>query len=158
MFPSWCFLLVHEVIYAPGYDCPEEGERGHDCFEYSCAECDECGAYVEEDDLEYWGDDMRLCPGCFEKYFPPYDEAKNLEETTEAYEAMLERLVGKKTDQEEGEIDIETEMDEDSFQHSMENLKTLMLFKGYRDYEQRSNMLIDELRCAQLVQWRRGIG
>ena len=91
-----------------------------DCFEYNCAACDKCGDYVEEDDLTYWGDDYRLCPSCFEEYFPPFDEEKNLEETREAYEGMLKRLVGKKTDQEEGIVEIETDMDEDSFRHSIE--------------------------------------
>ena len=108
---------------------PEEDE-GHilqdgrlvcdDCYEFNCASCDECGSIVEEDDLTYWGDDYRLCPECFKKYFPPFDEEKNLEETREAYEGMLKRLVGKKTDHEEGTVEIETDMDEDSFRHFIE--------------------------------------
>ena len=90
-----------------------------DCFEFNCAACDECGDYVEEDDLTYWGDDYRLCPSCFEKYFPSFNEEKNLEETKEAYEGMLKRMIGKKTNQEEGIIEIETDMDEESFRHSI---------------------------------------
>ena len=91
------------------------------CFEYNCASCDDCGEYLEEEDLEYWGDDYRLCPECFEQYFPSFDSKKNLEETTDAYEAMKKRLIGRKTDQEEGRtISIETEMDDDSFKYQIE--------------------------------------
>lgn len=91
-----------------------------DCLEYNCASCDDCGEYVEEDDLTNWGDDYRLCPDCFEQYFPSFDSKKNLEETTEAYEAMKKRLIGRKTDQEGGTIYIETDMDDDSFKYQIE--------------------------------------
>lgn len=91
------------------------------CFEFSCAACDDCGEYVEEDELENWGDDYRLCPDCFEQYFPSFDKKKNLDETTEAYEAMKKRLIGKKTDRNEAVVvSIDTEMNDDSFSYSIE--------------------------------------
>ena len=108
----------------------EEDDKGHvlkdgrlvcdSCFEYSCAKCDDCGEYVEEDELDYWGDDYRLCEDCIQKYFPPFDEEKNNEETAEAYEAMLKRLVGKQTDREDDYIEIETDMNEESFKYYIE--------------------------------------
>ena len=108
----------------------EEDDEGHylkdgrlvcsGCFEFSCAPCDDCGELFEEDDLTGWGDDYRLCPECFKQYFPPYDYRKNLEETTEAYEAMCKRLIGKKTDHEEDDIHIETDMNDDSFKYEID--------------------------------------
>lgn len=108
-----------------------EDEKGHilkderlvcdGCFEYNCASCDDCGEYLEEDDLEYWGDDYRLCPECFELYFPSYDRKKNLEETSKAYAAMKKRLIGKKTNQNEsGTVCIETDMNDESFKYRIE--------------------------------------
>jgi len=108
----------------------EEDDEGHilkdgrlvcdGCFEYSCAACDDCGEYVEEDDLEYWGDDYRLCEDCFKQYFPSFDEKENEKETAEAYEAMLKRMIGKKTNREDDYIEIETDMDDDSFRYYIE--------------------------------------
>jgi len=69
-----------------------------DCFDYSCAECGFCGKIVPEDELEFFGDDVRICPDCFAEEFPDVDEDKNLEETTEAYEAMKKRLIGLKVE------------------------------------------------------------
>ena len=121
--------MEEERICALCEEALSEEDEGHvlkdgrlvcdDCFEYSCAPCDDCGEYMAEDDLTFWGDDYRLCPDCYQVYFPPYDEAKNLEETKEAYDAMLKRLLGKKTDREDDYIEIETDMNEDSFKYEI---------------------------------------
>ncbi len=89
------------------------------CAEFRCAVCDECEELVEEDEMTFWGEDCRLCPECYEKYFPPYDEKKVLEETQKAYEGMLKRLIGKKTDREAEDIFIETDMNDDAFKYEI---------------------------------------
>ena len=65
------------------------------CFDEMYAECDECGEITLIDDLTYWGE-MRICPSCMEFHCPSFDKAKNEEETTEAYEIMKARYLGKK--------------------------------------------------------------
>ena len=89
------------------------------CYELETDECGECGERFHEDDLEYWGDDFRLCPDCFKKYFPDFDKDENLKETADAYEAMKRRYIGRKLD-ENSELDISTDMNEDSFSYSFE--------------------------------------
>lgn len=113
-----------------GEELPEEDEGVvlkdgrlvcENCSDTCCGCCDECGEYVEEDELTYWGDDMRLCPDCFEQYFPPFDKKKNDDETIDAYEAMKKRLVGKLTEIDgPSVIHIETEMDEESYRRSID--------------------------------------
>ncbi len=88
------------------------------CYEFSTKECDECGRRFPEDELEPWGDDMRLCPECFKEIFPDFDEEENREETKDAYEAMKARYIGRKLEDWE-ELDIRTEMDDDSFSYSI---------------------------------------
>ena len=115
--------------------CDEEidksEEKGHElfdgrrvcdaCFESSCECCSICGKECHEDDLQYFGDDMLLCPDCFAEEFPEFDEKKNNEETQEAYEAFKARLIGKRTNLEgPGGIICETEMDEDAYRWSVE--------------------------------------
>ena len=91
------------------------------CAEYNCGCCDQCGDYVEEDDLTYWGDDMRLCPDCFKEEFPPFNKADNDAETQEAYDAMRARLIGRKTELKGPRtVSVETEMDEDSYKYGIE--------------------------------------
>ena len=123
--------MDEERICALCEETLEEDDEGHlledgrlvcdSCFEYSCGQCDSCGGYFEEDDLEHWGDDMLLCPDCFEKEFPPFDAVKNHAETQAAYDAMKKRLIGKKTNVEGPDtVSIETDMDEDSYRRKIE--------------------------------------
>lgn len=89
------------------------------CYENALCECDECGERFPEDDMENWGDDMRLCPDCFHKYFPAFDAAENLKETEDAYEEMKSRFVGRKLEDWE-DLYIKTDMDDESFSYSIE--------------------------------------
>ena len=89
------------------------------CYEENFAECDLCGTMVKEDDLQYYGDDARICPDCFAEQFPKVDIEKNLEETTEAYENMKARLLGLKVEDITDEIyDYDSGMDEDGYRYA----------------------------------------
>ena len=90
-----------------------------DCLENDYACCDECGEYVLFDEMKNYGDDMRLCPDCYSELFPSFDIDKNIKDTTEAYEAMKKRLIGKQTNHDEGCVDIETEMNDDGFKYEI---------------------------------------
>lgn len=104
--------LIKDMIHAQ-YDDEDYCQL---CFEEYFAKCDLCGEMVLDDDMTAWGDDMKLCPSCFEKEFPDVDEEKNLEETTPAYEAMLQRLVGRKVaNMVDDEYEYDTGMDEDGY-------------------------------------------
>lgn len=71
-------------------------------------ECYMCGKMTLRDDLQFWGD-VRICPDCMEEQCPSFDENENEEETTEAYEAMLSRYVGRKSTKFKGQkIDLST--------------------------------------------------
>lgn len=89
------------------------------CYENELYECDECGERFPEDDMENWGDDMRLCPDCFRKYFPDFNAAENLKETEDAYEEMKSRFVGRKLEDWE-DLCIKTDMDDENFSYSLE--------------------------------------
>ena len=54
-----------------------------------------CGEFTFIDDLEYWGD-VLICPECMEEQCPDYDEEDNEEEVEAAFQAMLEKYVGRK--------------------------------------------------------------
>ena len=71
------------------------------CHDQLFAECEMCGATVLEDDMKFWGD-CRVCPDCYEAQCPSFDEDENQEETTEGYEAMLKKFVGRKSRKEKG--------------------------------------------------------
>ena len=55
-----------------------------------------CGKIVANDDLQPWGD-CSICRECMEENCPSFDEEENKEQTTEAYESMRQRVIGKKT-------------------------------------------------------------
>ena len=74
---------------------------------------------VRKNMMENWGDDMRLCPDCFRKYFPDFNAAENLKETEDAYEEMKSRFVGRKLEDWE-DLYIKTDMDDESFSYSLE--------------------------------------
>ena len=78
------------------------------CHNELFGECYMCGRTVPEDDLQFWGD-VRICPECMEEQCPSFDEDENEEETTEAYEAMLKRYVGRKSTKYKGQdVDLST--------------------------------------------------
>lgn len=65
------------------------------CFDMAYPECEFCGKRVFEDDMKFWGD-CYCCPECYEEFNPSFDAEENKRETTEAYEAMLKRYIGRK--------------------------------------------------------------
>lgn len=66
------------------------------CFDFAYPECEFCGKRIPEDDMKYWGDCL-CCPDCYEGFCPSFDPEENEKETTEAYEAMLKKYIGKKS-------------------------------------------------------------
>lgn len=66
------------------------------CFDFAYPECEFCGKRVSEDDMLFWGD-CHCCPECYEGFNPSFDPDENERETTEAYEAMLKRYIGRKS-------------------------------------------------------------
>lgn len=83
----------------------EEGERYtledgtvicEECFDASYGKCDFCDRIVPEDELIGYGD-CRVCRDCLEEECPSFDEKENEEETTEAYETMCRKYIGKRT-------------------------------------------------------------
>ena len=65
------------------------------CYSHQYPKCEFCGERIPEDDMKFWGD-CYCCPECYEGFNPSFDEEKNEKETTEAYEAMLKRYMGRK--------------------------------------------------------------
>lgn len=89
------------------------------CFENLFSECGLCGRMVLYDDMEFFGDDLRICPDCFAEEFPHVDVAANEEETTPAYEAMKKRLIGLKVeDMADETYEYDSEMDEDGYRYT----------------------------------------
>ncbi len=71
-------------------------------------ECYMCGKIFPAEDMQYWGD-VLICPECMEEQCPSFDEEENEKETTEAYEAMLKKYVGRKSTAYKGkEVDLST--------------------------------------------------
>ncbi len=66
------------------------------CFDSAFPRCEFCDKRVPEDDMKYWGD-CYCCPECYEGFCPSFDADENEKETTEAYEAMLKRYIGRKS-------------------------------------------------------------
>ncbi len=68
------------------------------CFDDQYGICDSCGKVELSDELTYWGDSL-LCRSCLSDALPDleYDQEENEEETTEAFEEMKSRYLGKKT-------------------------------------------------------------
>ena len=67
-----------------------------ECFDSAYPKCEFCGKRVFEDDMKYWGD-CYCCPKCYEGFNPSFDPEENINETTEAYEAMLKKYIGRKS-------------------------------------------------------------
>ena len=89
------------------------------CYDNNTEECGLCGGRFPEDDMEFFGDDLRICPDCYAKEFPEVDEKANIEETTPAYEAMLARLIGRKVaNMVDGTYEYDSGMDEDGYRTS----------------------------------------
>lgn len=89
------------------------------CYEYNTEECGLCGGRFPEDDMEFFGDDIRICPECFAKEFPEVDVAANEEETTPAYEAMKKRLIGLKVeDMADETYEYDSGMDDDGYRYT----------------------------------------
>ena len=78
----------------PISDLEEEYLEEYEDGDY--ARCEICEARVPEDELTWWGD-CRICPDCLDERVPSFDEEENEAETTEAYEEMLERVLGLQT-------------------------------------------------------------
>ena len=56
-----------------------------------------------------WGD-CHCCPDCYEGFNPPFNSEENERETTEAYEAMLNKYIGKKSETiRDDSVDLELE-------------------------------------------------
>lgn len=66
------------------------------CYDFAFPKCEFCGKRAPEDEMKYWGD-CHCCPECYEDFCPSFDSDENKEETTEAYEAMLKRYIGRKS-------------------------------------------------------------
>lgn len=64
------------------------------CYDELYSECCICGKAVLADELLPWGDSS-ICSECLEVICPEFDEDENETETTEAYQAMLCRYVGR---------------------------------------------------------------
>ncbi len=82
-------------------DLIEEDDKYYceSCHDELFAECYICGKMTLKDDLQFWGD-VEICPDCMEERCPSFDEAENEDDTTEAYEAMLKKYVGRKSQKE----------------------------------------------------------
>lgn len=89
---------------------PEEGSvLCPGCYDGAFPKCEFCGERVPEDDMEYWGD-CYCCPECYEEFNPSFDPEVNEEETTEAYEAMLKKYIGRKSETiRDDSVDLELE-------------------------------------------------
>ena len=106
------FLADNMTVYKDDYYC-------ENCVEEHFEECGLCGQLTHEDDLEFFGDDIRICPDCFAAEFPEVDEAANEEETTPAYEAMKERLIGLRVEDMANETyEYDSGMDDDGYRYS----------------------------------------
>lgn len=82
------------------------------CYDSAFPECVFCGKRVSELDMEYWGDCL-CCPECYEGFNPSFDPEENEQETTEAYEAMLKKYIGRKsTTIRDDSVDLELECTE----------------------------------------------
>ena len=114
-----CALCGKEIEDEDYHELPDGRIVCDYCYENEMDECGECGERFPVDDLEYWGDDFRLCPDCFRQYFPEFDQEENLKENAEAYEAMKRRYIGRKLD-EYSETSIKTDMDDESFSYFLE--------------------------------------
>lgn len=89
------------------------------CYEYNTEECGLCGGRFPEDDMEFFGDDIRICPKCFAREFPEVDVAANEAETTPAYEEMKRRLVGRKVaDMVDETYEYDSGMDDDGYRYT----------------------------------------
>lgn len=83
-----------------------------DCYDFAYPKCEFCKKRVAEDDMKYWGD-CYCCPECYEGFNPSFDPDENEKETTEAYEAMLKRYIGKKSSSiRDKTVELETEYDD----------------------------------------------
>ncbi len=79
------------------------------CFDFAYPKCEFCGERVSEDDIKYWGD-CYCCPECYEGFNPTFDSEENERETTEAYEAMLKKYIGRKSETiRDDSVDLELE-------------------------------------------------
>lgn len=104
-------------------DCEGEecGLLCEECMD-KYAQCEMCGRLTLVEDLTYWGD-VQICPDCLDAECPGmnFDEEWNIEQTTEAYEAMKARYVGRKAENHAGEtLEMTMELDEPCVTYSME--------------------------------------
>lgn len=91
-----CSNCSEEIEPGDEYAVTEEGKiLCLGCFDFAYPECEFCKKRVPEDDMKYWGD-CYCCPECYEEFNPSFYPKENEAETTEAYEAMLKRYIGKK--------------------------------------------------------------
>ncbi len=89
------------------------------CYNDMFAECEMCGNVVSDDELVFLGD-IRICPDCLEEQCPSFDEKQNKEETTEAYEAMLKRYIGRKSISFKGKtVDLSTGTSDSNVDYSL---------------------------------------
>ena len=66
------------------------------CFDHLFPICEFCGKRMAEDEVDYWGDCI-CCPECYEGFYPTFSQEENEVETNEAYQAMMKRYIGKKS-------------------------------------------------------------
>lgn len=82
------------------------------CYENEYDECAMCGEIVRIDDMFPWGD-CRICPECMEEQCPSFDQEENEAETTQAYENMKAKYVGRKAlEYQKGTFDFDYESDD----------------------------------------------
>ena len=94
------------------YEPEEDSVLCPGCYDFAFPKCEFCGTRVPEDDMEYWGD-CYCCPECYEDFNPSFDPEENEEETTESYEAMLKRYIGRKSKSiRDDTVELEAEYDD----------------------------------------------
>ncbi len=114
-----CAMCGEDIEDVDYHDLPDGRIVCDYCYDNITAECSECGTRYLKVCLERWKYDYILCPDCFKRYFPDFDQEENRKQTEAAYEAMKRRFVGRKV-QEWNKLKIRTEMDEDSFSYSID--------------------------------------
>ena len=92
------------------------------CYEEryaDCVECVICGEMKPADDMEPWGE-YYICPDCLEEKCPTFNEIENEKETTEAYESMKKRYIGRKVSNfEDVSCELEYDLDDPCVKYTM---------------------------------------
>ena len=89
------------------------------CYEELYSECVICGEMKLADDMQPWGD-YPICPECLEEICPTFVRAENEKETTEAYESMKKRYIGRKVSNfEDVSCELEYDLDDPCVKYTM---------------------------------------